>query len=272
MDWEKRYGRTGFHAGLGGVRPFGINEPTLNISKEDFDDLYPRNNIPEYYVQQIPNLRNPQRPKFPRLKQIVLWNEDYTRPLPLDQQEVTLRSNTGRRIQQKVGKQRLEKREYIKDRLDKEDPVLENKTHDTPRTNFGFSADNKFFKRKTRREALTDNPYRDFAREFRENLPPTYDSPTLNKSQVRRGNFLNALKVAAFGGPEIARLREEQQAQEEAEEMAQRRPESPQYEAHYSIDPNAFFPRRPAAVPVVQRPANRNVGLAVQRALASFIQ
>lgn len=264
MDWEKRYGRTGFHAGLGGVRPFGINEPTLNISKDDFDDLYPRNNIPQYYVQQIPNPRNPRRPKFPRLKQIVLWNDDYTRPLPLDEQKVTLRNDhRGLRIQQKVGTQRLEKRKYIKDKLDQEDPVLENKTHDTPRTNFGFNADSKFFKRKTRREALTNNPYTEFTREFQEMLPPTYDNQTLNKSQVRRGNFLNALKVMLYGGPELARIREEELAEEEAGEREPSRPASPGYTGQYSNDPHAF-------IPVRRQPPSRIQQLAALRASASL--
>lgn len=79
--WDEVYGRQGFFAGvLGGNRPINsYNKPVINISKDDYRNRY----FPQHFV----NKKN----------QIVLWENDYSEPAPIDEQLVRAREKKRRK-------------------------------------------------------------------------------------------------------------------------------------------------------------------------------
>lgn len=175
MDWALRYGRTGFHAGIGGERPFNKpNKPTFNISVQDMDRL---GQIPQYYSD------NP--------KQVVFWNQNYTEPL----------SNQTGHFENLGSNKRIRKRNYIKNRSDDKDPfVFNGLVRDIPATeDLGDEQRrtvNDLRKRKYRRQALSNNPLR---ADLQENLlPANYDRASLTPKQVLRREWISALQQYAL--------------------------------------------------------------------------
>jgi len=179
MDWANRYGRTGFHSGIGGDRPFNSpNKPTLDVSKADYDRIKNANVLPDYYSRL--NRAN-DAPK--NKKQIVFWNDEYEKPLPQNEQvygdddEAT-----------PFAASRIRKRNYIKTEIDKKDPVLkfENAMEQYPE---------EWSTRKQRRDALRNNPFQDMAED---NFPiePGYGGPRLTPAQVKRSKFREAMLVS----------------------------------------------------------------------------
>lgn len=162
MDWAEQYGRSGFSAGLfGAARPFNKpNKPVLNVSLADFTSLNNANLVPSYYDNGQPGEDN-----------VVLWDNNYTNPLPAGQQF----ANTD-------AIKRIQKREYIKDRMDDVDPELKiNNPADSIR------------KRKARRQALTQNPLT-MANNFIQGLlPPRYTQFQLDNEEVRREPWMNMI-------------------------------------------------------------------------------
>jgi len=124
MDWEQNYGRVGFGAGFAGAaRPFGAeNKPVLNLSISDHNGLSTEGRIPNF---------------FNNSGQIVLWEEDYSKPLPLNRQFYD------------PAQKKFRKRNYVKRHNDLTDTVTERKE---PRGDYKA--------RKERREARLDaNPF-----------------------------------------------------------------------------------------------------------------
>ena len=167
--WETNYGRIGFGAGFAGAaRPFNaINKPVLNVNQQDYLAMERRGLLPDYIVD------NKDR--------VVLWDGDYEKPLPTQQQ---LNEDSAR----------LKKRNYIKKHLDENDPYLKTKA----------DADDvdPIKKRKARRDATRTNPFRpDQDPPFDSALMPQgYDTNTpagLPKKLVERTPWMKALKKYA---------------------------------------------------------------------------
>lgn len=150
MDWELNYGRVGFGAGFAGAaRPFGAeNKPVLNLNIPNFNHLVQYGQIPPYYNNG----------------QILLWEDDYSKPLPQNRQPFI------------ASQKKVAKRNYVKQHNDLTDTVTERK----PPT-FDYVA------RKERRDArLVSNP-------FQNTVGP--NTPLLSNRDATRKNF--ARKVQA---------------------------------------------------------------------------
>jgi hypothetical protein len=139
------------------------------------------NVVPAYYNQGNP--RNPNLPQ--RRKQIVFWNNEYTRPLAVAEQKVG---------ETNFAASRLKKRNTIKEKLDKEDPALVNELPEDDQFRFGFRGP-IWFERKKRREALQRNPFQNMSSVDR--LGNAYRTPTLKNNQVSRNKWIDALKTYA---------------------------------------------------------------------------
>jgi hypothetical protein len=180
--WEVNYGRVGFGAGfVGGARPFNAkNKPTLNLSRNDYNFLNGQNHLPFHYDQGGGGDSN-----------IVLWDNNYTNPLPPAQQ---LENKT---------KNRMKKRNYIKNHLDDLDPKLE----------LNEQNNELIQKRKSRREGLVQNPFTAANGFIQRVMPAPYDTaPQLNNEQVRRDPFQGAIAQYNVDIAALQRLAREQNA------------------------------------------------------------
>jgi hypothetical protein len=241
MDWAKRYGRTGFHSGIGGDRPFNSpNKPTLDVSKADYDRIKNANVLPSYYSRSdrgnIPNNK----------KQIVFWNENYERPLPQNEQ---VYGDGDDAIP--FAASRIKKRNYIKEYLDKEDPVL--KFEDA----MGQYPED-WSKRKQRRDALTNNPFQEMAEDDFP-IERGYDGQRLTQAQVKRSKFRQAMLVSR---PEFGRSPDYS-----ASSPVRGQPLQIQAPRERSVEP-----QRAPIIPIAQLPRNQQLAIERVRGLVGLPQ